>query len=87
VDIQKSIEVVEKASPDGYQHLWEQIHSIKMGEEKISRAIKSLENMNLPTSDWYYKVDEIGVITGNSNNIKAIMEPGVTPQGTQINPV
>ena len=63
---------------------WEQMRNIKLREEKIYRAIQALDSANLPPSDWWYKIDGVGVITGRSNQIQVVLDLNATPSGVQI---
>ncbi len=78
-------EDIAKAVVDDNRELWGQIKETKMREQRINDIINSLDSTNLPSSDWWYKIDGVGTIIGNADKIRGVVDPNVTPNGVQIN--
>ena len=89
--LQKDSEMAEQEdeslwndAADDPKKIWECTRDSKLKEEKIGEAINVLDSKNLPASDWWCKIDGVGVITGRANQIQAVLDQNVTPSGVQI---
>jgi hypothetical protein len=78
-------EDIAKAVIDDNRELWGQIKETKMREQKINDVMNSLDSTNLPSSDWWYKIDGVGTIIGNADEIRGVVGSNITPSGVQIN--
>ena len=67
-----------------FEHAWKRAQERKIKEEVVNNIIEILEQKPLPSTDWWYKIEDNGIIVGTGDTIQTILAPDMKASGVEI---